>query len=88
MANPLFNTKFTVPYKDVRAVQRELFNNDVGFELALAKDFQIRKFKSSVYCIIDNDGYLRMSEIDDSDFEDDYFASASEEICWEFVFHM
>ena len=53
MRNPLLNTKFTIPYQDVRGVQRELFKQDIGFELALAKDFQIRKFKSwfdSILC--------------------------------------
>ena len=86
--NPLFNTKFTIPYKDIRVVQRELFKHDIGYDLALGKDTTVRKYKSSVYCIIDMDGYLEISEINDLDFENKYLGSYADEISWEFIFHM
>jgi len=82
-------TKVIVSKRDANAVQKVLFNCGYGYELNLAKDFSLRKYKTDVCFFIDYNGIITVSEKKsalDEDFWEEFYASSFEEINWEALF--
>ena len=86
----LLGTKILVNKSDARAVQKVLFNSEIGYELNLDKSYNPRKFKTDVCFYISFNGTMTVEEklngAQDEEYWAKFYASNLEEINWEALF--